>query len=120
MRYSVSNSEAVERAVATARQQTIDVTLRDGTVQTNQIAAFRRGISDTLADAVDELQAKVNELRYERYRLHQALERVRDMTYVVGSVRMNTLTMDDICETANAALQEDSGVKDRVRGKGKR
>ena len=61
MRYSVKNSEQVERAVATARQQTIDVTLRDGTVQTNQIAAFRRWISDTLADAVDELQAKVDE-----------------------------------------------------------
>ena len=61
MAYSVSNSEEVERAAATAREQTVDTTMRDGTVETHPIAAFRRGVSDTLVAALDELQAKVDE-----------------------------------------------------------
>ena len=54
-------------------------------------------------------QEAAKQLRYERDQLHQALERVRDMTCVVGSVRTNTLIMDDIRDTAIAALK---GAKD--------
>ena len=71
MAYGVSNSEEVERAVATARKQTVDTTMRDGTVETYPIAAFRRGVSDTLVAALDELQAKIDEQQVENNRLRR-------------------------------------------------